>query len=208
MEFGLSEREKILREFGIGPLEELYVGALDERIKADELINSGGIRIRDAKHIYDEREKKEYIKINLEIASLSEKKSHESDESREELPHKVTLYLEPIREKRSTKEYFVKMEKTEHECEETKYITSGADHHMLAAKGYVEKNLADIGKDRHLGKMRSYIKYIPIPEDIVNSFYSETGIDANIRLRRAYEYARERYLRKQRHKERAKKTAG
>jgi len=33
MEFGLSEREKILREFGIGPLEELYVGALDERIK-------------------------------------------------------------------------------------------------------------------------------------------------------------------------------
>jgi|GEM_PF-1795668 len=201
----LSEREKILREFNIGPLEELYVGAIDERIKADELIKSNGISVRSATRIYDEKDKKEYIQIKMHVAP-----SEKGEE-----PHKVTLFLEEICEKKGIKEYFPKMEKTEHSCKETRYITSGADHHMLAAKGYVEikENLEQIGKEYGLGKIKPYASYMPIPKDLVDSLrYGSERISANNRLRRAYEYARERYTEilrqrelKEKRKERAKK---
>lgn len=181
MEFGLSEREKILREFGIGPLEEWYVGAIDERIYADEILKSNGVSVHSAAREDDG------IKIDLDVAS------HKGSGS-----YKVTLFLEKQFEIGGIGHYATIMEESEHRCLETDFRRREADHHILAANEYVKKHLKEIGRKYGLGNIASHTEHKPIPPTIVDYFYTCKYVNANDRLKNTYNYIKQRYKKERR----------
>jgi len=176
MEFGLTEREKILREFNIGALDAWYVGAIDEKIYADEILKAKGVLATSAKYVEDR------LKIELNVNSRKGKDVYQ-----------VVLFLEKIYEKEGVKYYNTKMEESKHSCFETSFRRREADHHILAADGYVKKNLSKIGKKHGLGNIASYTEHIPIPPTIVDYFYTCKYIDATDRLKNTYNYIKQRF---------------
>ncbi|MBU4246328.1 MAG: hypothetical protein ABIF85_02060 [Nanoarchaeota archaeon] len=181
MEFGLSPREKILREFGISAHDVWYVGAIDERIYADEILKSNGVTVQSAVR------EDGGIKIDLDVAS------HKSSGS-----YNVTLFLEKQFEIGGIGYYAAKMEESMHRCFETSFRRREADHHILAANEYVKKNLQKIGKKHGLGNIASHTEHKPIPPTIVDYFYTCKYVNANDRLKNTYNYIKQRYEKERR----------